>query len=128
MYELPYHLLYDLSTSKNPLKMRNFNFPVVCYFTWKLEFISNILWVIVSGNIFLLLTQISSNLTCSKTFVDLSRSFNLKLEQLICKKALKFFSFDNCFCDLFTFRFYFISVVFLNLVLHTFQVWCRTFF
>ena len=32
-----------VSTSKNLLKNRNKPFPVVCYFTWKLKFVSNIL-------------------------------------------------------------------------------------
>ena len=36
-----------VSTSKDLLKNRNWTFPVVCYFTWKLEFISNVLWMIV---------------------------------------------------------------------------------
>ena len=35
--------------SKNPLKNKNWTFPEVHYFTWKLEFVSNILneWMIV---------------------------------------------------------------------------------
>ena len=36
-----------VSTSKNLLKSRNWAFPVVRYFTRKLEFVSNILWTIV---------------------------------------------------------------------------------
>ena len=43
-----------VSTSKNLPKNRNWTFPVVCYFTWKLEFASNILWIIFSGNSFFL--------------------------------------------------------------------------
>ena len=35
------------STSKNLLENRNWTFPVMRYFTWKLEFVSNILWIIV---------------------------------------------------------------------------------
>ena len=31
--------------------------PVVRYFTWKLELVSNILWVFFSGNIFLIATR-----------------------------------------------------------------------
>ena len=36
-----------VSTSKNLLKNRNWTFPAVRCFTWKLEFVSNILWMIV---------------------------------------------------------------------------------
>ena len=39
-----------VSTSKNLLKNRNWTFPVVRYFTWKLEFVSNILWMIVASS------------------------------------------------------------------------------
>ena len=35
------------STSKNQLKNRNWTFPVLHSFTWKLEFVSNILWMTV---------------------------------------------------------------------------------
>ena len=48
-----------VSTSKNFPENRNLFFPVVCYFTWKLEFVSNILWIIVSGNSFLLLIPLT---------------------------------------------------------------------
>ena len=34
------------STSKSFQKYRNLTFLAVCYFTWKLEFFSNILWII----------------------------------------------------------------------------------
>ena len=48
--------------------------------------------------------QTPSNLICLTIFVILGpwHSFNLKLEQLICKKALKFVLLDNYFPDLFT--------------------------
>ena len=36
-----------VSTSKNLLENRNWTFPAVRYFTWKLELVSNILWMIV---------------------------------------------------------------------------------
>ena len=39
-----------VSTTKNLLKKRNWIFPVLHYFTWKLEFLSNILWTIVVNN------------------------------------------------------------------------------
>ena len=36
-----------VGTSKNLLNNRNWTFRVVCCFKWKLEFVSNILWIIV---------------------------------------------------------------------------------
>ena len=36
-----------VSTSKYLLRSKAWAFPVLCYFTWKLEFASNILWMIV---------------------------------------------------------------------------------
>ena len=45
------------NTSKKLLKNRHWTFPVVNYFIWKLEFISNILCTSVTGNSFLLLNQ-----------------------------------------------------------------------
>ena len=45
------------NTSRKLLKNRNETFPVMRYFTWKLELVSNPLWVIVSGKIFLILTH-----------------------------------------------------------------------
>ena len=39
-----------VSTTKNLLKKRNWIFPVLHYFTWKLEFLSIILWTIVVNN------------------------------------------------------------------------------
>ena len=44
-----------VNTSETFLKNRNKTFPVVPYFTWKLELVSNILWMIISGNLFLIL-------------------------------------------------------------------------
>ena len=37
-----------VSTSKSLLKNRNSTFPIVRYFTWKLEFVSNILWMMAA--------------------------------------------------------------------------------
>ena len=37
-----------VSTNKNLLKNRSWTFPIVRYFTWKPEFVSNILWMIVA--------------------------------------------------------------------------------
>ena len=36
-----------VSTSMHLLENRNWTFPKVHYFTWKLEFVSNILWMVV---------------------------------------------------------------------------------
>ena len=33
-------------TGKNLLKYRNWTSPAVCYLQWKIEFVSNILWII----------------------------------------------------------------------------------
>ena len=38
-----------VSTSKNLLKSRNLTFPVMRYFTWNLEFVSIILWMIAGS-------------------------------------------------------------------------------
>ena len=67
------------NTSKNLLKNRNWTFPIVCYFTWKLEFGSNIWRIIVSRMRFLLLT-------CPRSF-RIWLVWQLKLEQLIKKKC-----------------------------------------
>ena len=48
-----------VSASKNLLKNRQWTFLVVCYFLWKLEFVSNILWMILSGNNFSLLSLLT---------------------------------------------------------------------
>ena len=45
------------NASKKLCKNRNYIFPVVNYVTWKLELVSDVLWMIVSGNIVLLLTH-----------------------------------------------------------------------
>ena len=46
-----------VNTSQRLLENRNWTFPVVHYFTWKLEFFSNIFSLLVSRNSFLLLTH-----------------------------------------------------------------------
>ena len=38
------------STSKNPLKNSNWTLPAVRHFTWKLEFVSNIQWMIIMND------------------------------------------------------------------------------
>ena len=59
------------------------------YFTWKLDIVSNILLIIDFK------FDLFENFGISKTF-------NLKLEQLICKKVLKVVLLDNYFPDLFS--------------------------
>ena len=60
--------------------------------------------MIVSGNNFLIPTCPRFDSLCKSKAFDtaLIYSFNLKLEQLIFKKALKFVLLDNYFPDLFT--------------------------
>ena len=47
IYELPHKLLKEKKTKK-VFKNKNQNFPAVRYFTWKLELVSNILWMITA--------------------------------------------------------------------------------
>ena len=58
-------------------KKKKWTFSVLCYFTWKLEFLSNISWMIVARNSLFLPRPL-----------QIWHTFNLKLEQLICKKHL----------------------------------------
>ena len=54
-----------VDTVKQFLKTGKLSFPVVHYFSWKLELVSNKLWIIVPENIFLILNRLRtpSNLT-----------------------------------------------------------------
>ena len=54
-----------VDTIKQFLKNGKLSFPVVHYFSWKLELVSNKLWIIVPENIFLILNRLRtpSNLT-----------------------------------------------------------------
>ena len=54
-----------VETIKQFLKKGKLSFPVVHYFSWKLELVSNKLWIIVPENIFLILNRLRtpSNLT-----------------------------------------------------------------
>ena len=45
-----------INTSRKLLGNKNETFPVVHYFTWKLELVSDFLWVIFSGTFFFVLT------------------------------------------------------------------------
>ena len=95
-----------VSTSKNRLKTRNWTFPVVRSLTRKLEFVKNIFWVIVSRKISLLVTCPRLLQICLlNEFLnshDFGHSFNVRLEQLICKNALKFVILNDYFSNLFT--------------------------
>ena len=42
---------------KEPLKNRNQTPPLERYFPWKLELVPNTLWMIVPGNLFVILTR-----------------------------------------------------------------------
>ena len=93
------------NTSKNLSKNRK-TFPAVCYFTWKKELVSNILWMIVSGNLFTKSnsSRIRSNVI-SFTIVVIIRPSTLflsKLKQWSCKQELKLALLGNCLSDLFT--------------------------
>ena len=109
MCELPYHLPNDLSTSKNLLKKRNLTFPVGKTFLLHMKtrfclkyFMNDCLWKqFIAFNSDLLKFDLFENFRNSKPF----DSFNLKLERLICKRALIFLLFDNYFRDLFSFPF-----------------------
>ena len=72
------------------LKNRNWSVSVLHYFTWKIEFLSYIFSIIVSGKRFLFLTRASALQTLIfGIFLKLggfSQSFNLKLKQLSYKK------------------------------------------
>ena len=58
------------------MKKRNITFPLVRYFTWKLELMSNILSMIVSGSSSLVLTRPRSLQTrCFLTILIILRSF-----------------------------------------------------
>ena len=46
------------STSQKVSENRNKTFPVMCSFTWKLELVSDILLLLVSGKLFLILTNL----------------------------------------------------------------------
>ena len=48
MLSLPPKKKILLKLAKNSFKKQNELFPVVCYFTWKLEFASNILSMVVT--------------------------------------------------------------------------------
>ena len=82
------------------------NFPVFRNFTWKLELVSNILWMIVSRNFFFLLTRLRPletliSLTIFATLRPFTQ-FNLKFKQQSCKNVLKFTLRFKCFSNLFT--------------------------
>ena len=57
VFSTPPKMKVLLVLAKSLLKNKNWAFPVVRFLTWKLEFVSIILWIIVSGSIFFLLTR-----------------------------------------------------------------------
>ena len=68
------------------MKNRNENFPIFFYFTWKLEFVSNILWVIVD----------KCNGTCDNALNDkmqnvcvLSKKKNANVAENVNEKTIK---------------------------------------
>ena len=109
MCELPYHLPNDLSTSKNLLKKRNLTFPVGKTFLLHMKtrfclkyFMNDCLWKqFLASNSDLFKFDLFENFRNSKPF----DSFNLKLERLICKRALIFLLFENYLRDLLSFPF-----------------------
>ena len=111
------------NTSKTLLESRNWTFSSVRFFTWKVELVSNILSMLVSGNSFLSLTPPRSLQTWYFSNVGKSilvdHSFNLKLEQQSCKTVLKLSLHDNYFFD-FSLR--------SKTGFKDFWVWFRTFF
>ena len=92
-----------VSSSKNIPKNRNRTFPAVRYYTLTLVclkyLVNNYLWkTFLASNSSKTLSNLLS-LTALLTS-NLCYSFNLKLEKLICKKALTFVLLDNYFSDL----------------------------
>ena len=94
-----------VSACKIILKNRNWTIPVVCYFTWKLGSVSTPCeWLSLDTVSCFSPSPDSSNFVCLTIFEilwGLWHSFNLKLGQLICKKALKCVLLDNYLPDLF---------------------------
>ena len=109
MCELPYHLPNDFSTSKNLLKKINLTFPVGKTFLLHMKarfclkcFMNDCLWKqFLASNWDLFKFDLFENFRNSKPF----DSFNLKLERLICKRALIFLLFENYLRDLLSFPF-----------------------
>ena len=101
LFSTPPEMKVLLLLAKSLLKNRNWTFPVVRDLTWKLEFVSLISWIIVSGSIFLLSTRPRLLQIWFVGQFSHKISLNLKLKKLICKKALKFVLPDNFFPDLF---------------------------
>ena len=103
----PYYQNEDfVNTTKKLLTNRNWTFPLVRYFSWKLEFASNILSMVASTNRFLLLTRPGPfKLNLFNNFGDskvTEHNFNLKIEELSPQKVLNLVLLDNYSSDLFT--------------------------
>ena len=94
-----------LILAKNSWKRSIKLFSVVQYFASNLELSVNRFWKIFSGASFLLLTYtVPLQIWFDRQFLKFQRLlqiFSLNLEQLICKKMLKFALLRHCFPDLF---------------------------
>ena len=94
-----------LILAKNSWKRSIKLFSVVQYFASNLELSVNRFWKIFSGASFLLLTYtVPLQIWFDRQFLKLQRLlqiFSLNLEQLICKKMLKFALLPHRFPDLF---------------------------
>ena len=65
------------------LKNGNWTFPNVCYFTWKLEFVSNILWIIACTKFQLKLTIFLANFAQQGCFQSKTKRENITIELCI---------------------------------------------
>ena len=94
-----------VNTSKSLVENRNWTFSIVHYFTWKLNFFSNILSVIVSAKRFFpsILPEVLSNLISLTILVTLKylTEFQRQIRVTNFWKVLQFALHDNYFFDLF---------------------------
>ena len=73
------------NTSQKLVEKRNWTFPVWHYFAWKLEFVSNILWIIVVFSNFLLVLAIFSFWVKDWRIFHFNYSIN-RMQKLVSKK------------------------------------------
>ena len=73
------------NTSQKLVEKRNWTFPVWHYFAWKLEFVSNILWIIVVFSNFLLVLAIFSFWEKDWRIFYFNYSIN-RMQKLVSKK------------------------------------------
>ena len=90
-----------VNTSKRLLENRNWTFPVVRYFTWKLEFFSNTFSVLVVkfNFLFYFMRCFHSLLLCYLHFLLwlIHTTFNLNWMVLFVKNSKKMYLFENSF-------------------------------